>query len=662
MEEIKKRIAFLRETIEYHNERYYVLDNPTISDMEYDILMRELIDLETAHPEFLTPDSPSQRVGGAVLDGFDTVQHKVSMESLGDVFSEEELREFDQRVQNGLGEQPYEYVLEYKIDGLSVSLQYENGIFTVGSTRGDGSVGEDVTQNLKTIRSIPLQLPSIIPLLEVRGEVYMPKAEFEKLNQKREWNGEALFANPRNAAAGSLRQLDSRIAAQRGLHIFTFNIQQMEGHTIKNHQQGLEFLQQQGFPVIPSYAVCSDIEQCIEQIRRITETRGDLPFDIDGMVIKINSFAQRAQLGSTSKAPRWAIAYKFPAEQKTTVLRDIVIQVGRTGVLTPNAVLDPVRLAGTTVSRATLHNEDYIRQKDIRIGDTVWVRKAGEIIPEIVEVDASHRTGDEKVFSMPEVCPECGAPVVRDEGEVAVRCTGIECPAQLLRTIVHFASRDAMDIDGLGPAVVQALLEAQLIGSAADLYYLQPDRVAALERMGEKSVANLLQAIEKSKENDLSRLLFGFGIRLIGQRAAKLLAQRFGDLDTLMQASLDDLVAIDEIGDKMAQSILDFFAQKQTQHTLTLLRFAGVNMECLESVTTDNRFAGKTFVLTGTLPNMTRSEAGAKIEALGGKVSSAVSSKTDFVLAGEEAGSKLKKAKDLGIPILDFDAFQKMME
>lgn len=657
----QERILALRKTIEQHNHQYYVLDDPKISDFEYDALMQELIALEEANPELVTPDSPTQRVGGQILEGFEPVTHQVVMQSLNDVFSEQELIDFDARVRSALDGEQVEYVVEYKIDGLSVSLEYHDGTFVIGSTRGDGTTGENVTQNLKTIRSIPLSIDYPQGVLEVRGEVFMPKSAFATLNDRREVAGESLFANPRNAAAGSLRQLDSKIAAERRLDIYIFNIQNSTDHEVHSHAEGLEYLKSLGFKVVPDYRVCTSIETCITEIQAIARRRGELDVDIDGVVVKVNSFAQRERLGSTAKAPRWAAAYKFPAERKATKLLDIVIQVGRTGVLTPNAVLEPVRLAGSTVSRATLHNIDNIRQKDVRIGDTVIVQKAGDIIPEIVEVDISQRIGEEREFEMPETCPECGALVTRDEGEAAVRCTGIECPAQLVRNIIHFASRDAMDIEGLGPAMVQALIDNKLIKSEADLYYLKFEDLVELERMGEKSAQNLLDSIERSKEQDLSRLLFALGIRLIGQNASKLLAARFHDIDTLMEATLDELVAIDEIGEKMAQSLIDFFAQKQSQHTLMLLRYAGVNMTS-EQIVMDNRFLGKTFVLTGTLDGMTRDEAKSLIEGCGGKVSSSVSKKTSYVLAGKDPGSKLEKAEKLNVPVIGKSEFEQMLQ
>ncbi len=658
----KKRIEELREIIEYHNQKYYVEDNPEISDFEYDIMLRELEELERQFPELLTPDSPTQRVGGKPLKEFETVIHEVPMQSLTDVFNENELYEFDNRVRTALGFQPVEYVVEVKIDGLSVSLEYENGVFVRGSTRGDGITGEDVTQNLKTIRTIPLRLKENIPYLEVRGEVFISRDDFIKLNDKREALEQPLFANPRNAAAGSLRQLDPKITARRPLDIYVFNIQQVRGRQFNTHVETLDYLKSQGFKVIPTYNVFNDIKQVYKEIMRLGEERGMLPFEIDGAVVKVNMLAQREELGSTSKSPRWAVAYKFPAEKKETKIKEIFVQVGRTGALTPNAVLEPVRLAGTTVSRATLHNIDYIRQKDIRVGDTVLVQKAGDIIPEVVEVVFEKRKGDEKEFFMPETCPVCGAQVVREEGEAVTRCTGIECPAQLLRNIIHFASRDAMGIDGLGPAIIEQLLDRNLIKGAADLYYLNFEDVKNMDRMGEKSARNLLDAIDKSKERDLKNVIYALGIRHIGQRAAALLADHFGSMDRLMQAPVEEIVQIHEIGEKMAKSVVNFFKQEQTKDTIEKLRKAGVNLSKLATNdSADNRFKGYTFVLTGTLEKYTRNEATSIIEKYGGKVTSSVSKKTTLVLAGEEAGSKLDKAKKLGIKIINEQEFEKMI-
>ncbi|MDK2799467.1 MAG: ligase [Clostridiales bacterium] len=659
----KKRIKELRETIEYHNYKYYVEDDPEITDFEYDKLLKELEDLEKQFPELITPDSPTQRVGGKALEGFDTVVHSVPMQSLSDVFDEKELYEFDNRVKSVLKFQEVEYVVELKIDGLSVSLEYEDGIFVRGSTRGDGIIGEDVTQNLKTIKSIPLKLKESVPYLEVRGEVFISRDNFIKLNEKREILEQPLFANPRNAAAGSLRQLDPKMTAERKLDIYVFNIQQVQGKRFDTHVASLEYLKSQGFKVSPTYNVFKDIKDVYTEILRLGDDRGKLPFEIDGAVVKVNLLAQRDILGNTSKSPRWAVAFKFPAERKETIIQNIYVQVGRTGALTPNAILEPVKLAGTTVSRATLHNIDYIRQKDIRIGDHVIVQKAGDIIPEVVEVVKDKRKGDEQEFHMPTQCPVCGAEVVREEGEAVTRCTGIECSAQLLRNIIHFASRDAMNIEGLGPAIIEQLLNKGLIKGAADLYYLKFEDLIHLERMGEKSAKNLLNAIEKSKDNDLSCVLYAFGIRLIGQRAAKLLAEHFGSIDNLAHANFEQITAIHEIGDKMAQSVVNFFKQEQSKDTIEKLKSAGVNLKSKKQEKgKDSRFEGLTFVLTGTLVNYNRNEAKEIIEKFGGKVSGSVSKKTSYVLAGEEAGSKLDKANQLGIKVIDEVEFEQMIK
>lgn len=654
----KQEIQSLRQELEQANYEYYVLDNPSMSDYDFDHKLRRLEDLEARHPELVTPDSPTQRVGGKVADGFSEVHHRVPLESLQDVFSVEELTEFDQRVRDILS-QDVEYDVEPKVDGLSVALEYENGLFVRGATRGDGQVGEDVTENLKTIPSIPLRLPDALPSLIVRGEVFMPKKRFEQLNAERELRGEALFANPRNAAAGSLRQLDPKIAASRGLDIRVFNIQWAEGKTFTTHAETLEYLQEQRFKVIP-HDTCATIEQAAARISAMGDGREEYPFDIDGAVVKVNNLAERATLGSTAKFPRWAAAYKYPPEQKESVVEDIVVQVGRTGVLTPKAVVKPVRLAGTTVTNATLHNQDFITEKDIRIGDTVLVQKAGEIIPEIVSVLKEKRPEGTVPYHLPDHCPVCGAPVARDEDGAHIRCTGAECPAQRLRHIVHFASRDAMDIEGLGPAVVESLVGAGLVKGPGDLYRLHADDVETLERMGKKSAENLMAAIEKSKSAGLGRLLFAFGIRQVGQKAGKVLAARFGTLDALMAATEDELTAVPDIGGITAQSLLNWFKSEQSQHLIQTLREAGVSFESTEAPVGD-RLAGKTFVLTGTLPNLERKEAAALIEAQGGKVSGSVSKKTSYVVAGEAAGSKLKKANELGIQVLTEDELLKML-
>ncbi len=645
----KQEIQSLRRELEQANYEYYVLDNPSMSDYDFDHKLRRLEELEAKHPELITPDSPTQRVGGKVAEGFAEVRHRVPLESLQDVFSFEELDDFDQRVRDALPA-GVEYDVEPKVDGLSVALEYENGLFVRGATRGDGQVGEDVTENLKTIPSIPLRLPEALPSLIVRGEVFMPKKSFEQLNADRELNGEALFANPRNAAAGSLRQLDPKIAASRKLDIRVFNVQWAEGRTFTTHTESLEYLAQQRFKVIPHYT-CSTIREAAGRIAALGDGREDFPFDIDGAVVKVNNLADRTALGSTAKFPRWAAAYKYPPEQKESVVEDIVVQVGRTGVLTPKAVVKPVRLAGTTVTNATLHNQDFITEKDIRIGDTVLVQKAGEIIPEIVSVIRDKRPEGTVPYHLPDRCPVCGAPVARDEDGAHIRCTGAECPAQRLRHMVHFASRDAMDIEGLGPAVVESLVGAGLVKGPGDLYSLTAEQVAPLERMGKKSAENLMAAIEKSKSAGLGRLLFAFGIRQVGQKAGKVLAARFGTLDALMAASQEELTAVPDIGAITAQSLLDWFASDQSRHLIEALRQAGVSFDSIEEPVGD-KLAGKTFVLTGTLPTMDRKQAAALIEAQGGKVSGSVSKKTSYVVAGEAAGSKLQKANDLGVPVL----------
>jgi DNA ligase (NAD+) len=659
MEDIKKHIEELRKILEEHNYKYYVLDTPEVSDFEYDKLMNELKKLEKDHPEYHDPNSPTQRVGGKPLKEFNQVQHAVPLLSLQDVFSFEELREWSQRTVASVGE--VEYVVELKIDGLSVALLYENGEFVRGATRGDGNIGEDVTQNLKTIKSIPLKIKDK-SLLEVRGEVYMPRKAFETLNAQREELEEPIFANPRNAAAGSLRQLDSKIAAQRKLDIFIFNIQRYEGQRHKSHREGLDYLEELGFKVSPRRVVCNTIEEVIEVIDNFGDTRGELPFEIDGVVIKVNSLHQREELGQTAKTPRWAAAYKFPAEKKKTKVKDIIVQVGRTGAITPTALLEPVRIAGSTVSRATLHNEDIIREKDIRIGDTVIIQKAGEIIPEVVEVVLDERDGSEIEFKMPHECPECGGEVVREQGEVALRCTNMSCPAQLKRTIIHFASRDAMNIDGLGPQIVGLLMENEIIHDAADLYYINFEDIVKLERMGKKSAQNLLDSIAKTKKNDIDRLIFGLGIRFIGGKAAKNLAKYLKSLDNIMNASYEQLIEVEEVGDKMAGSLIAFFKEDHNRRLIEKFREAGLNFEHKsKAVEGKSIFNKMTFVLTGTLSKYTRDQAQEIIENFGGKVSSSVSKKTSYVLAGEEAGSKLKKAEELGVKVISEDEFEAMV-
>ncbi|NSW91989.1 MAG: NAD-dependent DNA ligase LigA [Firmicutes bacterium] len=662
-EYVEKRIKELRDIINYHNYKYYVEDNPEISDYEYDAMYRELVELESIRPDLITPDSPTQRVGGQPLESFEKVIHTVPMLSLNDVFNEGELFSFDERVREAVGNN-VEYVVEKKIDGISVSLEYENGVLIRGSTRGDGIVGEDITQNLKTIKSIPLILKEPVPYLEVRGEVFISKKDFIKLNEAQEEEGQPLFANPRNAAAGSLRQLDPKITAKRKLDIFVFNIQRIEGKEFNTHTKALEYLKYLGFKTSPGYKVCRNISEVLKEIQTIGEKRGEYSFEIDGAVVKVNSLAQREILGSTIKTPRWAVAYKYPAEEKETKIKEIQVNVGRTGVLTPNAVLEPVRLAGTTVSRATLHNMDYIKEKDIRIGDTVLVRKAGDIIPEVVGVVFEKRTGNEVKFEMPKNCPVCQSDVVREENEVAFRCVNIDCSARLFRNIVHFASRDAMNIEGLGPAIIEALMNQGFLKGIADIYYLhqKKDELIDMERMGKKSVENLLNSIERSKLNNIDRLIYGFGIRHIGLRAAQLLSERFSSIDELMNASVEDIMKIDEFGEKMARSVVVFFRQKRTREIIERLRASGVNLQSTKKKEiADDRFKDLTFVLTGTLSGFTRSEATAIIESFGGKTSNSVSKKTDYVLVGEDAGSKLDKARKLGVKIISEEEFKKMI-
>ncbi len=651
MIDIEKQIVDLRKTLEEHNYNYYVLDNPTITDYEYDMLLHKLIKLEEENPQFADENSPTKRVGGVPLKEFEQVQHTVPMQSLGDVFSKEELFDFDKRVSRGLDGQRYEYVVEMKIDGLSVSLEYENGRFVKGSTRGDGLVGEDITENLKTIKSIPLNLPEKVEKLEVRGEVYMPRASFEKVNKEKEEAGEPLFANPRNAAAGSLRQLDSKITAKRNLDIFIFNIQQTSNTDLKTHAEGLEWLKTLGFKVSPRRLVFENIEKAYEEIQNIGKSRGDIPFDIDGAVVKVDSLEQRELLGTTTKVPKWAIAYKFPAEQQETTVEDIIVQVGRTGAITPNAVLTPVKVAGSTVSRATLHNEDFIREKGLMIGDRVLIQKAGDIIPEVAEVLKEKRTGKEREFKMPTHCPACGEKLFREEGEAALRCVSTNCPAQRIRSIIHFASRGAMDIEGLGDAVVEQLVDAGLIENTADLFYLEFMDVVGLERFADKSAQNLIDAIAKAKDRPLDKLICGLGIRLIGSKAAKNIAAHFGDMDSIMAATVEEVSQISDVGDKMAESLVHYFSEPETKELIERMKNAGVNM-IAEETAKGGTLEGKTFVLTGTLPTLKRSETQKLIEDNGGKVSGSVSKKTDFVVAGEEAGSKLDKAQALGVAVI----------
>ena len=657
MDEIRE-ILRLQEEIRQHNYAYYELDAPTISDFEYDALMRRLIELEAKHPETVTPDSPTQRVGGYVSEKFSPVQHEVPLESLNDVFSFGELEDFLTKTNAALGGESV-YSVEPKIDGLSMALEYRNGRFYRGATRGDGSVGEDVTENLRQLRNLPLTLPNAPERLIVRGEVYMARDVFMEHNRCLEIEGGKLLANPRNAAAGSIRQKDPRITRERKLDIILFNIQLTSGPMPATHAEALDYLASLGFPVVP-HRCFTDFAQCREEVERIGEHREEFPYDIDGAVIKINRFYQREILGSTAKAPRWAAAYKYPPEEKSAVVQDIVVQVGRTGVLTPKAIVSPVRLAGTTVTNATLHNQDFIDKLDVRIGDTVVVRKAGEIIPEVLRVEKDKRPEGTVPFRLPDVCPECGSPVARDEDGAAMRCTGAECPAQLLRNLVHFASRDAMDIEGLGLAVAESLINAGLVRTPADLYSLDAQSVAALDRMGKKSAENLLSEIEKSKQQDLSRLLCAFGIRQVGQKAARVLARTFGSLDALSNATLPELTSVDDIGPVTAEYLSEWFSNGQSRHQIALLKAVGVNMLSREEQR-DNRFLGKTFVLTGTLSKYSRDEATAIIESFGGKASSSVSKKTGYVLAGENPGSKLAKAQGLGIPILSEEDFEALI-
>ncbi|MGN1456786.1 MAG: NAD-dependent DNA ligase LigA [Acutalibacteraceae bacterium] len=655
----EKEAEKLRAEILYHNDRYYNQDSPEISDYDYDMMLKRLEEIETEFPSLITPDSPTQKVGGQAGAKFSPVEHKVPMESLHDSFSPQEIRDFDERVRETVREPVY--VVEPKIDGLSVSAEYRNGIFVRGSTRGDGLVGEDITENLKTIKSLPMKLNKPVPFIEVRGEVYMSNESFERLTAHQEENDEKPFKNPRNAAAGSLRQKNAKITKERDLDIFVFNVQQIEGETLTSHKQSLDYLSELGFTTLPFYHKCSDVDEVLEKINDIGENRGKLSFQIDGAVIKVDDFAQRKILGSTAKFPKWAEAYKYPPEEKETELLDVEINVGRTGVLTPTAIFAPITLAGTTVSRATLHNEDFIREKDIRIGDTVILRKAGEIIPEVVSV-VKHKDGSVP-FCMPDRCPSCNSPVSYENGESALRCTNTDCPAQLMRHLIHFVSRDAMDIDGLGEAVLKQLVDNKIISSPLDLYRLKKEDILRLERTGEKSADNLLSAIEKSKNNDLYRLVFALGIRHIGQRAAKLLSNHFATLDNIAKATAAEISEIEGFGNIMAEGVENYFSLDESKKLIEEIKELGINTEnktAPSAQTQSSVFAGKTFVITGTLPTYKRTEAAAIIESLGGKVSSSVSKKTDFVLAGDEAGSKLTKAQQLGITVIDEAEFIKM--
>ena len=658
----QKRIEELINLINYHNEKYYNQDSPEIEDFEYDNLMKELIKLEEENPELKRNNSPSNRVGGKPLDKFEQVVHKIPMLSLSNAYSWEDLKDFDSRVREAVGAD-VEYVVEFKIDGLSVGLNYNNGIFESGATRGNGIVGENITKNLMTIKNIPLNIDEKGELT-VRGEVYISKKDFEEINKIQEEQDQPLYANPRNLAAGSLRQLDSKLTAKRPLDIFIFNLEDINSKQFKTHSESLEYLKQLGFHVSPEFKVFKTMDEIIEYIKYWTEHREDLGFGIDGMVIKVNNLAQREQMGYTAKSPRWAIAYKFPAERKETKLLDIVVEVGRTGTITPTAVLEPIRLAGTTVSRATLHNEDYINEKDIKINDTVLVQKAGDIIPQVVEVIKEKRTGEEIEFKMPEECPVCGEPTVRLEGEAAVKCINISCPAQIRRGIIHFASREAMDIDGLGESIITLLLKQDLIKDISDLYYLKKEQISVLERMGDKSATNLINAINKSKENDLWRFINGLGIKLIGTKAAKILASEFKDLDKLMNATEQELINLEEFGQTMADSVVEFFKEEKNISVIEKLKEAGVNTKLIESDDADipKIFEKMKIVLTGTLPTLKRNDAKEMIEKRGGKATSSVSKSTSFVLAGEEAGSKLTKANDLGIKVIDEEKFLQLIE
>lgn len=651
----EKRAKELRDTLNYHIHKYYVENTNEISDYDYDMMMRSLQEIENEYPELVTADSPTHRVGGSAENLFESVEHSVRMESLQDAFSEDELRDFDRRVREVCPDAVY--VVEPKIDGLSVSLEYRDGVFTVGSTRGDGNVGENVTANLRTVRSIPLKINENLPLIEVRGEVYMPRETFAKLAEQQDMNGEKPFKNPRNAAAGSLRQKNPKITATRQLEIFCFNIQRVDGAEITSHKQSLDYIKALGFKTVPFYTQVSTIDAAIDEIRRIGSVRDSLPFDIDGAVIKVDSFAHREMLGSTAKFPKWAAAFKYPPEEKETTLLDVEVNVGRTGVLTPTGIFEPVILAGTTVSRATLHNEDFINEKQLGIGDRCIISKAGDIIPEVVRV-VSH-CGNSGVYRLPELCPSCGSKTVREDGEAAVRCINPECPAQLLRNLIHFCTRDAMDIEGMGESVLETFVEKGLVRTTPDIFTLNRDEIAKIDRMGEKSADNLIAAAEKAKQNDLYRLVYALGIRHIGQKAAKLLCDKFGDMDSIMNAEKDEIASIDGFGEIMAESVFEFMQREGTHDIISKLQNLGVNMKSLREVK-DKRFAGMTFVLTGTLSRFTRNEASSIIEEFGGKTASSVSKKTSVVLAGEDAGSKLRKANELGIKVISEEEFEEM--
>ena len=656
MSDIEKKINDLRAELRYHSDKYYNDDAPEIEDYQYDMMMRELKALEEKYPEYDSIDSPTKRVGGKADNSFESVEHTVRMESLQDAFSKDEIFDFDKRVTEGVGSA--EYVVEPKIDGLSVSLEYVNGEFFRGSTRGDGDVGEDVSGNLRVIHSIPLKLNKALPYIEVRGEVYMPKKSFERVVDRQLLNDEKPFKNPRNAAAGSLRQKDSKVTASRGLDIFVFNIQQIEGAELNSHKQSLDFLRELGFKTVPCYERVGTIEEAFRCVEGIGEKRGELEFDIDGAVIKVDDFSKREILGSTSKFPKWAVAFKYPPEEKQTKLLDIEIAVGRTGVLTPTAVLESVHLAGTTVSRATLHNQDFINEKGVNIGDIVTVRKAGDIIPEVLCVNEKHSEGN---YMFPEICPSCGEKVFREEGEAAIRCINSECPAQLLRNLIHYCSRDAMDIEGLGPSIIETFVNEGMIKKTSDIYHLDKEEIAKLEGFKETSANNIINSIEKSKQNDLGKLIFALGIRHIGEKAAKLLSDEFKSIDAVMDASVEEILNIEGYGKVMAEAVVDFFNTESAKELVEELKAVGVNTQS-KTVIKDNRFEGKTFVLTGTLESFKRSEASKIIESYGGKTSSSVSKKTDYVLAGSEAGSKLDKANALGVAVISEEEFKEMIK
>ena len=657
MNNVENIINDLIDKINYHNEKYYNEDNPEISDMEYDNLVKELIKLEEENPQFKRIDSPTNRVGGKPLEKFNQITHKIPMLSLSNAYSDSDLRDFDKRVKDMINEE-LEYVVEFKIDGLSVGITYDDGEFKYGATRGNGVVGEDISKNLMTIKSIPLKVNDDDEIV-VRGEVYISKENFKKVNGQQKEQGQQIFANPRNLAAGSLRQLDPKLTAKRPLDIFVFNLEYSQNNQFQSHSESLEFLSKLGFSVSPNYKVCKNIDEVINHIEYWTDHRDDLPFEIDGMVIKVNNLSQREKMGYTAKSPRWAIAYKFPAEKKKTKILDIIVEVGRTGTITPTAVLEPVRLAGTSVSRATLHNEDYIKEKDIKINDTVLVQKAGDIIPQVIEVIKDERTGDEIDFNMPDKCPVCSEPTVRLEGESAVKCINISCPAQIRRGIIHFASRDAMNIDGLGESIITLLLNENIINKISDLYKIRKEELINLERMGEKSADNLINAISKSKENDLWRLINGLGIKFIGTKGAKVLANSFKDLDKIIEATASELINLEEFGETMANSVVEFFKEEKNITVVEQLKEYGVNTKLIENENNEMNkiFEGMKIVLTGTLPTLKRNDAKEMIEFRGGKATSSVSKSTTFVLAGEEAGSKLTKANDLGIKVLDEDMF-----